>query len=74
MNKIRVNKITVPDEIVFKMKCGRQIIRFDFDDPKYKELAEELQQFNYSMLLERSMPVQGKQWLEKKDHHIICYP
>lgn len=55
---MKINAIDVPDEIIFDMKCGRKIIRFDFDEPKYKDLANELSQIKYSMHLERGLTAQ----------------
>lgn len=52
---MQINGINVPDEILFDMKCGHKIIRFDFDDPKYSGLAHELSQVKYSMHLEKKV-------------------
>lgn len=56
---MNLNGIRIPKELIFPMSCGKKVIYFDFEDPQYKTIAQELIKFKYSIRLERR--VQNKQ-------------
>lgn len=63
--------IKVPNEIIFNMQCGHKMIRFDFEDPEYKNLADELSKIKYSTYIERNIvqATPAERWERRVEHN-----